>query len=87
MTADKYDGGQVVLFNQSIPNDTTSTGPRNKTISEKGWEGYGISFRLIKDFSQPDNWWTLRVSLWYPVIFFAILPAIYCLKKLRSQKI
>jgi hypothetical protein len=46
----------------------------------------GIYFRLIEDVRRPDSWWTFRINLWYPIILFGILPAIFAVKKLRGGK-
>jgi len=58
----------------------------DKTVSEKGWDGCGIYFRIVKDTKKTDNWWTFMVSLWYPVIIFGVLPAVYVVQKLRGTK-
>ncbi|MES1181134.1 MAG: hypothetical protein ABUL66_04660, partial [Verrucomicrobiota bacterium] len=87
VAVDKLEGGEIAFFNGPIPNSTTSTGPRNNTTNEKEWAGYGIYFRWIKDVNRPDSWWTLMVSLWYPIILFGILPAIFVVKKWRKRKL
>jgi hypothetical protein len=83
MAVDKYDGGQVVFFNGPEPNDRTSSGIDNQT----GWGFYGIECRLMS-VNDPavKTWWTLRISLWYPIILFGILPAIFAVKKWRGRK-
>ena len=46
----------------------------------------GLYFRLIKHTDTNETWWTLMVSLWYPIIIFGILPAVYVVQKLRGTK-
>ena len=53
--------------------------------SETQFKGYGIYFRdTSHTIDKAHNWWTLMISLWYPIIFFGILPAIFVAKKLNS---
>ena len=86
LTVTKLWGGQLILFNQEAP----YTGgiyamSGDKTVSAKGWDGFGIYFRLIKDTKMVGSWWTLMISLWYPVIIFAILPVTFAVKKWRAK--
>ena len=49
--------------------------------------GYGIFFwDMNHTINKEQNWWTLMISLWYPIILFGILPAIFVVKKLRGRK-
>lgn len=82
MTVDKYEGGQVIFFNGPYPNATTMLGPTD-TIT--GYEGCGIYYHVIHDSASNVTWWTLMISLWYPIILFGILPAIFVVKKLRAK--
>ena len=79
----KYESGQVIFFNGPYPNATTTLGP---TDTETFWEGYGIYHRVINDSASKVTWWTLMISLWYPLILFGILPAIFVVKKLRGRQ-
>lgn len=55
--------------------------------SETHFMGYGIYFRDTNHtVDRKHNWWTLMISLWYPIILFGILPAIFLVKKLRGRK-
>ena len=48
--------------------------------------GYGIYFSdTSHTVDKGHNWWTLMISLWYPIILFGILPAIFAIKKLRKK--
>jgi hypothetical protein len=81
-------GGGLVCFNQ----DTPYTGSIIKfagdnTINETGFTGAGIYFRHITHAVEKDkNWWTLIISLWYPVIAFGILPLVFLIKKSQTTK-
>jgi hypothetical protein len=49
--------------------------------------GYGIIFSKISHtVDKFHNWWTFMISLWYPVIIFSILPAVWVVQKLRGTK-
>ena len=80
-------GGNVVFFNQAVPffGGTISLAG-DKTVSETGWDGCGTYFRIVKDTKRTDNWWTLMFSLWYPIIIFSVLPAVYVVQKPRGTK-
>jgi len=81
VTVIKHWGGNVVFFNQEVPFFGGSFG---QTESEKGWDGCGIYFRIVKDTRRADNWWTLMISLWYPIVIFCVLPLIFLIQKWRS---
>jgi hypothetical protein len=55
-------------------------------VSEKGWNFARTYFCIIKNIHRPDSWWTLEISLWYPIILSGILPAIFVVKKLHNRK-
>jgi hypothetical protein len=75
----------LVFFNGPYPNDTTTLGPTDTL--KGGWDrGYGIYYLVIYDSASRWTWWTLMISLWYPIILFGILPAIFVIKKLRSRE-
>jgi hypothetical protein len=58
----------------------------NRT-SETVFVGHGIYFWEMKHTVEKKwSWWTLMISLWYPIILFGILPAIFLVKKLRGRK-
>jgi hypothetical protein len=83
VSLERYDGGQVVFFNGPMPNDRTTVGLSDDMM---GWIGYGIYYRVISDATSKVTWWTLMISIWYPIILFGILPAIFAVKKLRARK-
>ncbi|HEY1717618.1 MAG TPA: hypothetical protein VGH42_04890 [Verrucomicrobiae bacterium] len=93
VTKDDWNGN-LMFFNQRSPyvgGTLIMTGGHDSTnhvdrISEKGWDGFGIYFCLIEDVRRPDSWWTFRINLWYLIILFGILPAIFAVKKLRNRK-
>jgi hypothetical protein len=86
-TATKEYGGNLVFFNQAVPFFGGTIGfAGDKTVSEKGWDGCGIYFRIVKDTKRADSWWTFMISLWYPVIIFGILPIVFVVKRLCSVK-
>jgi len=50
--------------------------------------GYGIFFSKISHtVDKVHNWWTFMISLWYPVVIFGILPAVYVVQKIRGTKL
>ena len=78
----------MVFFNQKVPymgSITSFTGDEN--VKETGCDFYGIYFRTIH-YTDKKYWdqWTLIISLWYPIMLFGILPAIFVVKKLRNLK-
>jgi hypothetical protein len=83
MAVDKYNGGQMVFFNGPEPNSTTSSGSND---NQTGWGFYGIECRLMS-VNDPvvKTWWTLNISLWYPIIIFGIFPVFFAIKKLRAK--
>jgi len=87
--------GNLMFFNQRSPNTAGMlimtgghdlTNRVDRSSSEKGWDGLGIYFCLIENVRPPESWWTFRINLWYPIILFGILPAIFVVKKLRNWK-
>lgn len=80
-------GGNLVLFNQKAP----YTGSIYKlagdnSVNETGLTSCGIYFRHITHTNEKgQNWWTLMVSLWYPIIIFGIFPCILIIRKLRAE--
>jgi hypothetical protein len=81
-------GGNLIFFDQAVPymgGTIAFTG--DKSVKETGCDFYGIYFRTIKHAVKKDwDQWTLMISLWYPIILFGILPAIFAVKKLRGRK-
>jgi hypothetical protein len=86
LAASNSEGGEsLYLFNGPMPNGTTMLGPTDTVTG--GWDrGYGIYFLSIYDAASKWTWWTLIISLWYPIILFGILPAIFVVKKLRGRE-
>jgi hypothetical protein len=76
-------GGYLVFYNQNIPySGSIFRFSGDKTINETGLTGCGIYYRHITHTLEKDkNWWTLMVSLWYPIIMSGILPLALVLKK------
>jgi hypothetical protein len=63
-------GGQVAFFNYSAPYSGSMLGAGAKIAS--GMDFYGVYFRRIS-FGQPkEDWWTLWLSLWYPICIFGV---------------
>jgi hypothetical protein len=79
--------GNLMFFNQEGPciGALVVSMSNDHSTTETGWAYAGISFRLIKDVRRPDSWWTLMISLWYPLVLFGILPTIVMVKKLRGM--
>ncbi|MBU6410189.1 MAG: hypothetical protein KGR98_07360 [Verrucomicrobia bacterium] len=58
----------------------------NDRTSATVFIGYGIFFsRIFHSVDKAQNWWTLMISLWYPIIIFAILPCVLVIKALRAR--
>jgi len=54
--------------------------------SEIQFIGHGIYFWEMKHTIEKQwNWWTLMISLWYPIILFGILPAFVLFNKWRRK--
>ena len=48
---------------------------------------YGIFFwKMSHSINQEQNWWTFFFNIWYLIILFAILPAIFLTRKLCNRK-
>ena len=62
-------GGLVYIFNQDQPY-TTGSLVMGKV---EEWGGLGIGFIQIKDATPGDTWWTLSISIWYPILIFGVL--------------
>lgn len=59
---------------------------KNDQTSETHFRGYGIYyFDMSHSIDKDKTWWTLVISLWYPIILFSILPAIFVIKKVRAK--
>jgi hypothetical protein len=86
-TVTKNWGGNLLFFNQNMPSIGSIVGfAGDDRTSETGWSGWGISFRHITHTVEKNkNWWTLMISLWYPIIFTGILPAVFLVKKVRGH--
>ena len=41
----------------------------------------GIYYRQFVWWKQEFPWWTLRVSLWHPIVLFAILPMLWVIRR------
>jgi hypothetical protein len=58
----------------------------------EGFDAPGIYYRLhryaVGDLIFPNGfeWWTLRISIWYPLVITAILPAIWLPRRLRALR-
>lgn len=64
---------------------------KNDRQTESRFIGYGIYFRdTSHTVDKAHNWWTLMISLLYPIIIFGILPFIAAVRKIHcfwQQKI
>ncbi len=60
----------------------TSPGDPSPYETERRFDALGIYFRYFKFriVFPGEVLWTLTVSLWYPIILFSILPAIWLAK-------
>ena len=80
-------GGKLILMNQCMPSEGVMLGADvAETIKRSGWDNFGIRFiHIIHSVEKDKNWWTLMISLWYPIVIFGILPSIFIAKKLRAK--
>jgi hypothetical protein len=46
----------------------------------------GVYFRYFEWTDVPRPWWTLRVSLWYPIALSAVLPSWWLIGKMRCRR-
>ena len=77
----------MLFFNQKMPYmGSIVSFAGDKSVVERGLTAWGLYFRLIKHADTNETWWTLMVSLWYPIIIFGILPLVFVVKKLRAAK-
>ncbi len=73
-----YNGGVIALTAKGDPS------PFEKKL---GFDAWGIYYRYFK-FRIVDPGrvlWTLRISLWYPIAVFSILPSIWLARKYRRH--
>lgn len=77
----------LLFFNQAAPYLGSIIGMGgDKTVSVSGCDGLGIYYRVIKHADRKDwDWWTLAVSLWYPIIMSGGLTAIFVWLASRSR--
>ncbi|HEV2329614.1 MAG TPA: hypothetical protein VGY56_12610 [Verrucomicrobiae bacterium] len=81
-------GGGLVFFNQAEPYTGSVLGlAGDRSVREKGLTGLGLYFRSIGYAGKDETWWTLIISLWYPLVIFAILPAVWVGQKLLGCKL
>lgn len=56
----------------------------NDQTGETYFDGYGIFYcDIFHSIDKDKTWWTLMISLWYPIFIFSILPIIFAIKMLR----
>jgi hypothetical protein len=80
--------GYGMEFGSSIHTTNMFDCSTNDRASETIFLGYGILyFDLSHSIDKDKTWWTLMISLWYPIILFAILPAIFIIKKIAQPQI
>jgi hypothetical protein len=80
-------GGHLVFFNQTMPyTGSIMSFAGDKSVIEHGLTGWGLYFRSIEHADTNETWRTFMISLWYPIIAFAILPALGLVQKLRGHR-
>ena len=61
---------------------TSYTGEEDEFVGrDRGADLPGIYYRHFIWGKQTAPWWTLRVSLWYPIVLFAILPLFWMIRR------
>jgi len=81
-------GGEIVIFN-NLPygGSITRLGTNDfMTVAVTGWNSAGLYFRSIKNSAEKGRSWTFRISIWYPIVLFAIYPALFFLKNWRKVR-
>jgi len=75
-------GGEIVIFNNTpYGGSITRVGTNDfRTVAVAGWNRYGMYFRSISSSLQKGRSWTFRISIWYPIVLFAIYPALFFLR-------
>jgi hypothetical protein len=75
-------GCNLVCYNGYMPymGNVVSIDNTSKIVV-KGWNGFGIYVRLVKNPSVGTTWWTLMVSLWYPIAIFGMLSIVLVTKR------
>jgi hypothetical protein len=87
MTNNTYFHGYGIDFGSGTHTASLFGFSKNDRESEMRFIGYGIYFSdTSHTVDKTHNWWTLMISLWYPIILFGILPAIFVINKLRGRK-
>ncbi len=70
---------RLAFFNEkNYPYVGGSVGPDTKV---RGLNFLGIYYRHYRLSSEGDIWWTLCISLWWPVVLFSILPGLFLYRK------
>jgi hypothetical protein len=80
------DGGNLIVCNRSEPFVSgTVHFVGDKSITPEGWHSCGIYFLSIRYADGREAWWTFMTNLWYPIVVFAILPAVCLVQKLHGN--
>jgi len=78
-------GESLIVFNQRDPYLGGFYGVTGGSkIQVTRLDYYGVYFRKIIDPSINDSWWTVMISLWYPISFFGIIVSLLLLKRLKG---
>jgi hypothetical protein len=84
VTALNNDGGCLIAFNDKYPYGGSVIGVAgDNSVIENGFDWFGVYFRSFNTAGKNDLSWTLKFSLWYLIILFGVLPAIFAMMKLR----
>ena len=83
MSATKRDGGNLCLFNGAVPYVGIMVAPKK---IKADWKVLGVKYFSIYDNNQNKIYWTLMISLWYPMICSSILPILFFIKKLHATR-
>jgi hypothetical protein len=77
----------LVCYNGDLPYLGSIISIENdRKINVRGWNGFGVYLRLIKNTDVGKTWWTLIINLWYPIVIFGILSIVLVLKRLFPTK-
>jgi hypothetical protein len=88
ITITKDWGGRLILLNQCMPSEGVMlSGIGDDKINVIGWRKCGIYYSyIIHTIEKDKNWWTLMISLWYPIIIFGIVPFACAIKRIYAAK-
>ncbi len=83
-----WSGGSLVIFNTELPylRNITSGIAGYDTSTSGGFNFVGISYSVFKKSSMPGPWWSVIISLWYPIVLSGAVPMFWLVRRKRDKK-